>query len=99
VNSDATIVSGGTNGMPTLTKVLLIGESSVYAGYDAISSSLVFKTQIKYGQSTGNDPMYLAIGFGSNMTNTDMISWEATNSVATSLVQKLYSSGEQLPSY
>ena len=52
--------------------------------YDAQTSELVFKVEVPNNS-------YLSIGFGPNMTNTDMIVWEVYDGEGS--VRDLYSKG------
>jgi len=80
INSDNTVISGGSNGLPEfqITKVLELSNGSyLSAGLDSTNQKIVFQAHVLAGS-------YLAIGFNNSMTNTDMISWEAGSTAAAS---------------
>jgi hypothetical protein len=64
--------------------------STLKVGYDSTNSQIVYEASVKVGT-------YLAIGFGTSMTDIDMISWDADTTAATSVCQKLWSTGHTHP--
>ena len=61
-------------------------------GYDTNSpQKIVYNAHVAKGS-------YLGIGYGPNMSNTDMVAWEAGTNATTSTVQDLYSTEEGRPS-
>lgn len=62
----------------TTTKVLeLTNGSTLNVGYDQANSKVLYEASVKVGT-------YLGMGFGSSMTDTDMIAWEAGSTASTS---------------
>jgi len=55
----------------------LTNGSTLSTGYDSAANAIVFHAHVKVGT-------YLSIGFNSSMMGTDMISWQAGSTAATS---------------
>ena len=79
--------------------LLLLGYASAAAitvpngtldfSYDVATAKIVLKAHIKAGS-------YIAFGWGSTMSNTDMVIWQANGGTSTQL--DLYSTGYSTPS-
>lgn len=64
------------------------GGFELYTCFDPLTNELVFKAEVP-------DNSWLGIGFGTTMTNTDMIAWFVTDGVGE--VKDLYSTGYSSP--
>ena len=73
----------------TQTCLHTFGQSSLEVYYDAIGGNVHYTATVASGQ-------YVAMGYGTDMSGTDMVAWIDDGSANAQ--QDLYSSGEQSPS-
>jgi len=95
IYSDGSVISGGDNGLsPTPSNATLVlktsNGSTLSTSYNNSTNLIQFNAHVKTGS-------YLAVGFGTSMTNADMVAWEAGANPEASICQDLYSTGETRP--
>lgn len=82
IDSDGTVYSGGDNGLSptpvTTTEVLMTANGNTLSvAYNAVAGLVQYNVHVKVGT-------YLGIGYGTSMTNVDMVAWEAGSTAETS---------------